>query len=89
MSFINFKYVLKKEKKKIKTQKGIQTYKVVHYCVGNSGITVLFFLLSLLTKFLNRNLRAVFASEERGTQRMSFKALRVHVDKSLHYLSSG
>lgn len=61
---------------------------MVHYSVGNSVIAVFFLLLSLLTKFLNRDLRAVSAPEEKGTQIIIFKALRVHIDKSLHYLLS-
>lgn len=51
-------------------------------------IAVFFLLLSLLAKFLNRDLRVVSASEEKGTQIIIFKALRVHIDKSLHYLLS-
>lgn len=44
--------------------------------------------MSLLTKFLNKNLRAVFTSEERGTHRIIFKAPGVLIDKSVHYPSS-
>lgn len=77
-------------KKNQATQKEIQTLKLVHYCEGNSVIAVFFFFLplSLLIKFLDRTLRALSASEERGMQIIIFKAVRVHINKSLHYLSS-
>lgn len=44
--------------------------------------------MSLITKFLNRDLRAVFTSKERGTQIIIFETPGVHIDKSLHYPSS-
>jgi len=68
-------------------QKEIQAEQLlVHCCVGNLVIAVFFWLyMSLLTKFLNRDLRAAFTLEERRTQITIFKAPRVHIDESFHY----